>query len=176
MWLRVRTAAMVFLKWSEIALTPHEDERVPDCGLLRSASCQRLAASGTSHEFPFFLSLSDQSFIASAPHCSRFSSSSGSLVASSMVHGGWRRRGVTFSSVTQQARSGCVFEPYIMQECADPGIDPLLLLIARQGYQLTRLITPALRRQSAFMAIRAADAASVIGKMASMSNGRCVVE
>jgi hypothetical protein len=38
--------------------------------------------------------------------------------------------GRDFSSVTQQAGSGCVFEPYIMQECADPGIDPLLLLIA----------------------------------------------
>jgi hypothetical protein len=58
------------------------------------------------------------------------SSRSGSLVASSMVQGGREAAGCDFSSVTRQAGSGCVFEPYIMQECADPGIDPLLLLIA----------------------------------------------
>ena len=38
------------------------------------------------------------------------------------------------------------------------------------------LITPALCRQSAFMTIRAADAASLIGKINSMSHARCMAE
>src|SRR5271166_1126382 len=56
----------------------------------------------------------------------------GGAVALGLVDGPGRREaaGCDFSSVTQQAGSGCVFEPYIMHECADPGIDPLLLLIA----------------------------------------------
>ena len=38
------------------------------------------------------------------------------------------------------------------------------------------LITPALCRQSAFMTIRAADAASLIGKINSTSHARCMAE
>src|SRR6516164_7352385 len=38
------------------------------------------------------------------------------------------------------------------------------------------LITPALWRQSAFMSIRAADAASLIGKINSMSHARCMAD
>ena len=38
------------------------------------------------------------------------------------------------------------------------------------------LITPALWRQSAFMTIRAADAASLMGKINSMSHARCMAE
>jgi hypothetical protein len=66
-----------------------------------------------------------------------------------------------------QVRSGCVFERPIGQEWTRSRIDPLLLPLA---------ITPALCRQSAFMTIRTADAASLIGKINSMSHARCMAE
>ena len=66
-----------------------------------------------------------------------------------------------------QVRSGCVFERPIGQEWTRSRMDPLLLPV---------LITPALCRQSAFMTIRAADAASLIGKINSMSHARCMAE
>ena len=78
--------------------------------------------------------------------------------------GGKRRRGTSLR-VRQQAQSGCVFESRIIQECADSTIDPLLLSLADYA---------SFGRQSAFMAIRAADALSLIGKIASMSSAHCM--
>jgi hypothetical protein len=50
-------------------------------------------------------------------------------VSSTDQGGGKRRRGASLR-VRQQARSGCVFESRIIQECADSTIDPLLLSLA----------------------------------------------
>jgi hypothetical protein len=66
-----------------------------------------------------------------------------------------------------QVRSVCIFERSIGQE--------------RSALEWTHcfspsLITPALCKQSAFMTIRAADAASVIGKINSISSARCMAE
>jgi hypothetical protein len=54
-----------------------------------------------------------------------------------------------------------------MQECADPGIDPLLLLIANYA-RFAKAIN--------FYGHQTADAASLIGKIASTSRGRCMPE
>ena len=65
-----------------------------------------------------------------------------------------------------QVRLGCVFKGRIVQKRAGSRMDVLL-----HGL----IVIPALWRQSAFMSIRAADAASLIGKINSLSRARCMV-
>jgi hypothetical protein len=64
-----------------------------------------------------------------------------------------------------QVRSGCVFERPIGQEWTRSRIDPLLLPLSDNA-SVVQAVSP----------IRPADAASLIGKINSMSHARCMAE
>jgi hypothetical protein len=68
-----------------------------------------------------------------------------------------------------QVRSGCVFEsPIIGQEWTRSRMDRLLLPVADNASVVQAV--------SLYTTIRAADAASLIGKINSMSHARCMAE